>query len=158
MIHYADDIILLCESLSELNDILAIYDKTFKRFGLTVVIDKTKTLIFNVDEETMQKTSLISLREEPIENVRSFKYLGHTLNNQSTTSNYFLNFQISANQMKLVLLDSKINSRIRVKFLEAFVRSRLLYSVQAWNLSSTELNKLESIWNSFLRYLVGFKK
>ena len=47
----------------------------------------------------------------------------------------------------------------RSKILEACVCSRLLYSVQSWELSANDLMKLESIWHSFLRKMVrnGFK-
>ena len=48
----------------------------------------------------------------------------------------------------------------RTKILEACVRSRLLYSVQTWQLSATEQNKIESLWHGFLRKMVtnGFKR
>ena len=48
----------------------------------------------------------------------------------------------------------------RVKFLEACIRMRLLYSVQSWDLSAEELRKIESIWHNFLRKMVynGFKR
>ena len=44
--------------------------------------------------------------------------------------------------------------------LEACVRSRLLYSAQSWELTAAELNKIESIWHSFLRKMIsnGFKR
>ena len=50
--------------------------------------------------------------------------------------------------------------RIRIHLLEACVRSRLLYSAQSWELSATELRKLQTIWNGFLRKMVknGFKR
>ena len=40
------------------------------------------------------------------------------------------------------------------------MRSRLLYSVQSWELSASELTKLESIWHGFLRKMVtnGYKR
>ena len=44
MLLYADDIVLFCEDIDELNSILEIYDKNFSRFGLTIAIDKTQTL------------------------------------------------------------------------------------------------------------------
>ena len=75
MLLYADDIVLFCEDIDELNDILNIYDSNFSRFGLTIAIDKTQTLAYNVSEDVMSSKSLISLRNQPIENVRSFKYL-----------------------------------------------------------------------------------
>ena len=114
----------------------------------------------------MNAKSLISLREEPIENVRRFKYLGHILSNEvSKYASAFLNHQISSafskwNEMKYVLLDKRIFLSTRVKLLEACVRSRLLYSVKAWQLNAKEMQKLESIWCGFLRRMVkgGFSR
>ena len=88
MLLYADDIVLFCEDIQELNCILKIYDETFSRFGLTIATDKTKTISFNVSEDVMNTKSLISLRDEEIENVRSFKYLGHVLSNVNFTCFY----------------------------------------------------------------------
>ena len=41
-----------------------------------------------------------------------------------------------------------------MKFFEAYVRSRLAYSVQAWQLTISDINKVESVWNNFLRRMV----
>ena len=43
----------------------------------------------------------------------------------------------------------------RTIILEACVRSRLLYSVQAWELHACELRNIESIWHIFLRKMVA---
>ena len=66
----------------------------------------------------------------------------------------FLNRQISSayakwNEMKSVFLDKRIFLSTRIKFLEACVRSRLLYSVQAWQLGAKDMQKLESVWCCF---------
>ena len=53
------------------------------------------------------------------------------------------------NEMKSVFLDKRIFLSTRVKFLEACVRSRLLYSIQAWQLGAEEMRKLESVWCGF---------
>ena len=45
MLLYAEDIVLFCEDIDELNSILQIYDNAFSRFGLTLAIDKTKNLL-----------------------------------------------------------------------------------------------------------------
>ena len=68
--------------------------------------------------------------------MRSFKYLGHVLCNDPSKSSAFLIHQICSayakwNEMKSVFLDKMIFLSNRVKFLEACVRSRLLYFVQA---------------------------
>ena len=163
MLLYADDIVLFCEDIVELESILQIYDETFRRYGLTIALDKTKTIAFNVSESVMVKETLISLRGLPIENVRKFKYLGHMLSNEE--SQCFLNHQIASayakwSEMKHILLDHRILLNVRVRFLEACVRSCLLYSVQSWQLSAKELSRVEVVWNSFLRRMVkgGFKR
>ena len=90
MLLYADDIVLFCEGIDKLNDILNIYDSNYSRFGLTIAIDKTQTLAYNVSKDVMSSKSLISLRNQPIENVRSFKYLGHVLCNDPSKPSVFL--------------------------------------------------------------------
>ena len=42
MLLYADDIVLFCEDVNELQSVTNIYDATFSRFGLTIGCDKTK--------------------------------------------------------------------------------------------------------------------
>ena len=61
-----------------------------------MAIDKTQTLTYNVSEDVMSSKSLISLRNQPIENVRSFEYLGHVLCNDPSKSSAFLVHQISS--------------------------------------------------------------
>ena len=163
MLLYAVDIVLFCEDIDELNDILNIYDSNFSRFGLTIAIDKTQTLAY-VSEDVMSSKSLISVRNQPIVNVRSFKYLGHVLCNDPSMSSSFVIHEISSayakwNERKSVFLDKRIFLSTRVKFLEACVRSRLSF-VQAWQLGAEEMRKLELVWCGFLRHLVkgGFSR
>ena len=87
------------------------------------------------------------------------------LSNESTSSSAFINHQITSayskwNELKSVLTDKRIFLTTRVNFLEACVRSRLLYSVQAWQLNASEMLKIEAVWNGFLRRMVkgGFTR
>ena len=66
-----------------------------------------------------------------------------------------INFRISSafpkwNDHKHVLTDKRITMSTRTQILEACVRGRLLYSVQAWELSAKELKKIDTIWHGFL--------
>ena len=81
MLLYADDIVLLCTNILELEDIVRIYDETFARFGLVVSTDKTETMAFNTPEEIASRPSLISIRNVNLKNVRKFKYLGDIITN-----------------------------------------------------------------------------
>ena len=165
MILYGDDIAILCNNIDELAEILNIYDKTFTRYGLKISTGKTETMAFNVPEEIKIKTIPFSIGEIPIKNVRTFKYLGHVITNNDGDPSHYLSFRISSafqkwNELKHVLTDKRIVMSTRVKLLEACVRSRLLYSCQSWELAASELRKLETIWNGFLRKMItkGYKR
>lgn len=165
MILYADDIALLCTDIDELAEIIKIYDNTFTRFGLKISTGKTETMAFNVPEDIKSRPSLISVGGVALKNVRTFKYLGHMITNNDDDPSYYLTFRISSafqkwNELKHVLTDRRINMSSRIQILEACVRSRLLYSAQSWELSATELRKLETIWHGFLRKMItnGFKR
>ena len=51
---------------------------TFKRFGLTISFEKTKTQVFN-DEDLAEKSTPFNIGEQVIENVRKFTYLGQVI-------------------------------------------------------------------------------
>ena len=165
MILYADDIVLLSSNIDELSEIVNIYDKVFTRFGLKISTGKTETMAFNVAEDIKSKPSLISIGVVALKNVRIFNYLGHMINNNNEDPSHFLTFRISSafqkwNELKHVLTDRKIYMSTRIKLLEACIRSRQLYSAQSWDLSASELRKLETIWHGFLRKMItnGFKR
>ena len=126
---------------------------------IEIATDKTETMAFNVPEETKSLPSLFSLGGVPIKNVRKFKYLGHMENNTNDDPSLYLNFRISSafqkwNELKHVFIDKRIFMSTRIKLLEACVRSRLLYSCQSWELTASELRKLESIWFNLLRKML----
>ena len=77
--------------------ILKIFKANFSRFGLTMALDKTKTMVFNGTEHINQD-SLVYLDEEAIENVSNFRYLGHVLSPENPCA--YLHHQISAAYQK----------------------------------------------------------
>lgn len=155
---YADDVVVFSENISDLQQVIEIYDKTFSRFGLTMSYKKTETMAFNVDEEIKEQDSLITINGIELKNVRQFRYLGHLITNNNNTSEFLYSRISSAfekwNELKQVLTDREIHLNTRMKILVACVRSRLLYSVQAWELTKTQIQKLETIWNNFLRKMI----
>ena len=164
MILYADDIAILCNNIDELAEILNIYDKTFTRYGLKISTGKTETMAFNVPEEIKSRPSLFQLEKYQLR-MSYFKYLGHVITNNDDDPSHYLSFRISSafqkwNELKHVLTDKRIVMSTRVKLLEACIRSRLLYSCQSWELAASELRKLKTIWNGFLRKMVtkGYKR
>ncbi len=151
MLLYADDIVLLCSDINELAEIVNIYNKHFSRFGLQISTGKTETIAFNVPDEIKNRSSLISIDDVPIKNVRTFKYLGFMISNNEDNQSHYLNHRISSafqkwTELKHVLTDRRIRMTTRIKLLESCVRSRLLYSAQAWEMSVSNLRKIDSVW------------
>ena len=89
-------VVLLCNNIDELLEIVNIYDKTFARFGLKISTGKTETMAFNVDEDMKAKSSLLSIGNVALKNVRTFKYLGHMIINTEEDPSQYLNFRISS--------------------------------------------------------------
>ena len=58
------------------------------------------------------------------------------------------------------LQNSKIHLKTRVKFLNSFIRSRLIYSCQNWNLTMGQFEKLDVTYRNLLRRMIrgGFKR
>lgn len=159
---YADDLVVPCRDIKTLDTVLHILDYNFRRFGLTISVSKTVTVPFNSDPVTEKLPSLISLNGKPLENATSFKYLGLMLTNQAEPTyveHRIANAEAKYQELKNVLSDQEIALKTRTKFLESCVRSRLLYSVQAWNMTAREQAQIEAQWNNFLRRLVrgGFR-
>ena len=159
---YADDVVLFSKTALEAEKILTIIDDTCTRFGLTISFGKTKTQVFN-DKELAEKPSLISVNGTEIENVQDFVYLGQlftTKDNASFTDNHIARAIAKFNELRKVLTDTNINMRTRRKFLEACVRMRLTYGVEAYFPNEKQLDRLEACWNELLRSMVrgGWKR
>ena len=165
---YADDLILFLLDQLGLQKATVLLDQIFTRFGLSINRDKTETMILNYSTlaEDSYPSSVIQLGDTSLKNVKDFKYLGTVLNfEEPNTGDCELNYRIqSANakfaELSRLLQNHNINLGTRIKFLNSFVRSRLLYSCQNWNLSSAQCSRLDSCYRRFLRRMIrgGFKR
>ena len=129
---------------------------------MTIAKEKTETVAFNYDETIRTKASLFEIDGIPIKNVQEFKYLGYKVsNNEKESDTIDVNYRIALaeskfQEMKRLLCDREISIKLRAKtFLQAYVRSRMCYSVQAWPPKESETKILESKWNGFLRRMVN---
>ena len=159
---YADDVVLFSKTPQEAEKILTIMDDTCKRFGLSISFSKTKTQVFN-NNELADKPTIITVNGNEIENVKDFIYLGQLFTTDENAC--FTDHRISRaiakfNELRKVLCDTNINLRTRRKFMEACVRTRLTYGVEAYFPKERQLVRLEACWNQLLRSMVkgGWKR
>ena len=141
--------------------ILNNYNETFSRFGLKIAKDKTETVAFNCSKTIQEQNSLFSIEGVAIKNVRTFKYLGYKISNELSNNYIDAQFRITlaenkSREMKKLLCDRDIPIKLRAKtFLQAFVRSRMCYSAQAWTIKEQEMKVFESKWHGFLRRMIN---
>lgn len=153
---YADDAVLFCKTPDEAFTILSILNETCKRFGLTISFKKTKTQAFK-NKELAERESLFSIDKTPIENVKEFCYLGQIITNSEDdplTEYRVARANAKFNQLRDALCDYNINIYTRKKLLEACVRSRLTYGLQACYPKEAQLKKLEACWSQCLRSMI----
>ena len=164
---YADDLILFMKDLESLKRATKLLDEVFVKFGLQINETKTETMILNCDcLETDYPASIIDLHNTPLKNAACFKYLGsHVSQNEPTTGNTEINHRIQMAHAKFatmtnLLQNFRIHLKTRILFLNSFVRSRLTYSCQNWNLTGAQYTKLDVIYRNLLRRMLkgGFKR
>lgn len=73
-IRFVDDIALIAESEGDLNLMLQCLDATLTKFSLKINIKKTKVLVVN--KSVQQNAAYIKIRDESVEQVKEFCYLG----------------------------------------------------------------------------------
>ena len=142
-IGYADDVALAFEDIKNLKIAINILNEVLETYHLEINAKKTKTMILNhqyMDDEYPAVVVRLG-NNKPIENVKSFIYLGCTIKyNEPSTGDNELEVRIDTAECKFYeiaknLLNHKISLITRVKILNSLVRSRLTYSCQTWTLT-----------------------
>ena len=166
-IGYADDIVLMFDSMKKLQNAINILNQTLRRFSLTINVSKTKSVIVNYQlNDEQYPESIVNLNGVNIENVKVFCYLGCNIKyNEPGIGDSEIELRIECAECKFYELSKKfMNHRIaiatRVKIFDALVRSRLTYSCQAWSLTQRQLQRVSSAYMTMLRKMVknGFKR
>ena len=158
LIMYAYDIFVVARSKAELQGMMRIIAKHFADFGLRMAESKTVTMTWNTTEDIKESATQISINDEDLQNVRSFRYLGHWLTDDPKQPK-FLKQQLGAalgawSKDRRYFCDFDINLRTRVKVAEARVRAKLCYALQSDRLRQRELDKIDSVWMRMLRAMV----
>lgn len=111
-------------------------------------------------------SSIIKINKKSVKNVDNFKYLGVWNNyEQNSIGSKELNYRIGAAagafaQHKQLLTNKNIWLSTRVKYLNSFVRSRLVYGCQSWKPTAKEIEKMDVKYRYYLRTLLrnGFQR
>ena len=106
------------------------------------------------------------MRGTLLKHVSEFKYLGAFLrHDEPSTGDTELNYRIQIANAKFFELSNllenfTIHLKTRIMFLNSFVRSRLTYACQNWNLNTAQYDRLDAFYRKLLRKMIrgGFKR
>ena len=161
-IGYADDLILAFNDRKNLQLAIDTLNSTFHRYGLTINVTKTKTMILNQQYMNSDYPTTISmLNGEQIENVKIFRYLGCQIKyDEPCTGDTETELRVDCAECKFYelgrqFMNHKIAIRTRVRILNSLVRSRLTYSCQTWCVTKMQLARVGSAYMAMLRKMVS---
>jgi len=131
-IKYADDTVILAESIEELQLLLNKISEGGLRMGLNINTNKTKMMVFSL---TRHENALLYLNGERIERVASIGYLGCLITEDLDPDREVRRrIEIARsvfNKMRAFFCDDNINLRLRRKMAKCYAWSVLLYGAEA---------------------------
>ncbi|XP_039294125.1 uncharacterized protein LOC120353640 [Nilaparvata lugens] len=152
LLAYADDIVLLAPDRLMLRKMIANLEMYCERWNLQVNLDKSKIMIFRRGGKT-SKHDVWRYKNEPIEVVKSYKYLGMNLTSQLSLTEHFKekssSGKMALNMFNGLLAEKNIPFKSKFKVFEAVSRSVVCYGAQIWG--GRMIEEVEKVQRFFLK-------
>ncbi|CAF2715329.1 unnamed protein product [Rotaria sp. Silwood2] len=167
---YADDIVIMCDNPKNLEHFIKAFERVTNDFGLNMNIKKTCTMSLKQFNKTIGKhetkgkakdvPSNIVIRDQNIETVDNFNYLGCNIANDQTQSKEIevrLGKASNAfNSLRRVVWYRKcISIQAKVRIFKACILPVLLYGSELWCLKVVEEQRLNTFYMKCLRTLLA---
>ena len=145
-LRYADDTVLLAESEKDLQDILEVVKEKSNLYGLTMNVKKTKAMAFS-KEETPPKVNL-QFDGDTIEQVDGFIYLCQRMTSDGRCeAEVKRRIEIARStfiNMRDLLTARKLDFSIRLRLVNCYIWSTLLYGAETWTLTKSLEKKISA--------------
>ena len=124
-IRYADDTVLIADSVENLQRLLDITIEKSEEMGLTLNVKKTECMI--ISKKAIAPSCNLQSRGQQIKLVKKFKYLGYMITSAS-----------------LILKNRNISMTTKFRVLKTYVWSTLTYGCECWTITSDIEKKIEA--------------
>ena len=157
---YADDLILICNNVFEMNRMLEITENYGKEYEIKFNPNKTNYIIFFDKQLSNQKEFIIDIQPvfqgEVVKRVEAIKYLGVWLDEQ-------INFKIqlkkrkrlftySYQQMKKCgIMCDLISTEIKLCYYKTYIRPCLYYGLDNLNINETQIKSLQILESTLIK-------
>lgn len=143
-IRYADDTVLMANSIEDLQSVLDRVVHSCEQFGLKLNITKTKFMIVSKRNINTQ----LWIGQNRVERTEKIVYLGQLLSDDWDHSKEIKRrIEIARNtfiRMKKILCGRDLSLTLRMRMVRCYVFSVLLYGVESWTLTENTMKKLEA--------------
>ncbi|KAG1651557.1 Nuclear export mediator factor NEMF [Nymphon striatum] len=145
---YADDTVLIADSKTKLQQLLDTVNSASKEYGMEINEKKTETMIITKKKEAEIPTCKITGNGINLKQVKSFKYLGTTINWDAKDEKE-LNIRIAQakaafQQMKTILCNKNISFKTRYRVLNCYIYPIFQYNSETWNISKPMADKINA--------------
>ena len=154
---YADDIVLLASSASELQAMIDVVDNYCKEWRLSINLGKSKVMIVAPNGAAVAEGDRaqdaappeFTFRGEPLEIVDQYKYLGVIMTNKLLWDQHISKLVVKGKEalhgIRRLLSQRQLPMKIKRLALTSVVRAKLEYASQIWYCNSAQEKALESI-------------
>ena len=158
LILYADDTVILAETITDMQKALDNLNIYCKMYGLHINVSKTKVLVFSRGK--IRNIPNFNFDSSRIDVVFQYKYLGITLN-YNNKMNIALKTQcLSSNKAIFSVLKKaralKLPIDIQLDMFDKCVKPILLYGSEIWG--CVPLDEIDKIQTRFLKMMLGIRK
>jgi hypothetical protein len=155
---FTDDLVLTSESEVGLQQQLDTLQQFYAERGLIVNMKKTKSMVFNFVDPCQK----FVFKEDTIERVQTFKYLGILLEITPNFDNAVEHLAV-VSRCSLFALNRRcaelriMDVKLRCDLFNTLVRSIASYACEVW-VDSKKIEAIEVVYRGFLKFLLGVRK
>ena len=161
---YADDLVLISRTKEGLQRQIDCVKNYCQKWKLTINIKKTKSMVFNRGNKLIDATFHVG--DSPIENVKSFTYLGFTIcakncSFQKTMDDLSLKANRAVFAIKSKIKLSQLPMKLAIKIFNTQIVPILLYGSEVWgpymnfDYTSWDQSRTERIQTQFIKQVLG---
>ena len=155
-LRYADDTVLMAESVQQLQKLLDTVVLASEKMGLSLNVKKTECMVVS-KKSSNPRCSLVS-KGEHIKQVTKFKYLGYLITSDGRCTTEIRKRIAMAKEtfqkMKPILTNRNVTMTTKTRILKTYIWSVLLYGCECWTINKVMERKLEAAEMWFIRRML----
>jgi len=156
----ADDMVLVAENEIKLGHLMGKVKEYCDKWQLVVNVNKTKVVVVSKDGNEVAK---VKYGQSELECVSKYCYLGMVFSSDGRWK-VEVDRRVQAGRAALsgvskhVIWNKNISTPVKKVVFEAMVKSKLMYGSEVWWANQSEIARMETVQNEFLRWVCGYTR